>query len=83
MQTNGETNGEKVRFGVIGLGNQGTTYILNLFDKGEIPNGFVAAACDINPVKIENIKAKTKNTGIVYFTASGCFKASKSRLFGC
>jgi len=35
---------EKIRFGVIGLGNQGSNYILNNFDKGKIENGIVTAA---------------------------------------
>ncbi len=58
---------EKVRFGIIGLGNQGSSYNLNIFDKGIIENGYVAAACDINPAKIENLKEKTTNKDIVYF----------------
>ena len=51
----------KIRFGIIGLGNQGSSYTLNIFDKGIIENGYVSAACDINPVKIENLKNKTQN----------------------
>ena len=58
---------EKIRFGVIGVGNQGSSYITELFDKGRIENGVVSAVCDVNPVKIENIKGKTKNQDIVYF----------------
>ena len=59
---------KKVRFGVIGLGNQGAAYILQRFDVGQIENGVVSAVCDINPVKIEALKAKTKNKDIAYFT---------------
>jgi len=58
---------EKIRFGVIGLGNQGSNYILNNFDKGKIENGIVTAACDINSVKTEKIKSQTANKKTVYF----------------
>ena len=59
---------EKIRYGIVGLGNQGSSYLLNLFDKEAIENGVVTALCDKNPAKIENIKAKTTNTDAVYFT---------------
>ncbi len=59
---------KKVRFGIIGLGNQGSNYLLKNFDEGKIENGVVTAVCDINPAKIENIKKKTTNKEIVYFS---------------
>lgn len=59
---------EKIRFGIIGLGNQGRNYLINEFDQGKIKNGAVVAACDINPVKIEKIKNETINKEIVYFS---------------
>ena len=59
---------EKIRFGVIGLGNQGSNYILNNFDKGKIDNGIVTAACDTNPVKVQKIKEQTLNKETVYFS---------------
>ena len=52
---------EKIRFGIIGLGNQGRNYLINEFDQGKIKNGAVVAACDINPVKIEKIKKIVKD----------------------
>ena len=58
---------KKIRFGLIGLGNQGFSYTTDIFDKGEIENGILAAACDINPSKIENVKVNTTNRDIVYF----------------
>ena len=58
---------EKIRFGIIGLGNQGTTYALHLFDEGRIENGIVSAMCDIDELKIENIRAKTSNQSAKYF----------------
>lgn len=57
----------QIRYGIIGLGNQGSSYMLGLFDGGKIVDGYVSAACDINPAKIEAVKAKTKNESVVYF----------------
>ena len=59
---------QKIRFGIIGLGNQGSSYVFSLFDRGIIENGRLTAMCDINPAKIEFVKSKTKNTEAVYFT---------------
>ena len=59
---------EKVRYGIIGLGNQGSHYILTLFDKNEIPNAEVTALCDNDPKKIEIMKGRTQNKTAVYFS---------------
>ena len=59
---------KNVRYGIIGLGNQGSSYLLNIFEGGFAKNACVSAVCDINPDKIEAIKAKTTNEGLVYFT---------------
>ncbi|MBR3967392.1 MAG: Gfo/Idh/MocA family oxidoreductase [Clostridia bacterium] len=56
-----------VRYGIIGLGVQGSMYLLKIFDKGEAKNAYVSAACDINPEKIEKVKVQTTNQDIVYF----------------
>ena len=58
---------EKIRYGIIGLGNQGSSYV-KLFDKGAIEDAVITAMCDINPQKIENIKEKTTSTNVAYFT---------------
>lgn len=58
---------EKVRYGIVGLGNQGTSYLVHFFDGGLIENGVVTAACDINPAKIEHAKTVTKSE-LAYFT---------------
>ena len=50
---------EKVRFGIIGLGNQGTSYTW-LFDNGQIENGVISALCDIDGAKIDAMKEKRK-----------------------
>ena len=49
---------EKVRFGIVGAGNQGTHYAVELFCKGAIDNGVLTAICDYNPVKLEALQAK-------------------------
>ena len=59
---------EKVRFGIIGLGNQGSSYVINLFDRNKIVNGVVSALCDISKKKIDYIKSITVNKDITYFT---------------
>jgi len=58
---------KKIRFGVIGLGNQGTHYIVRIFNEGKIINGEVIAASDNNPKKWELLKEKLPNTQIKYF----------------
>ena len=59
---------EKVRYGIIGLGNQGSNYALKIFDGGKAVDATVSAMCDINPAKIENMKAKIQNSDVVYFS---------------
>lgn len=59
---------EKVRYGIIGLGNQGTMYSANLFAKGQIKDGYITALCDNNPAKIEYSKKKLQDESITYFT---------------
>ena len=59
---------DKIRYGVIGLGNQGATYVLEFFDKGHMQNAYVSAVCDVIPEKLENVRAKTTNKEIQYFS---------------
>lgn len=59
---------EKVRYGIIGLGNQGSSYQYNIFDKNKIDGAVVTALCDNNPKKIEAVKEKTTNKDAVYFS---------------
>ncbi len=58
---------KKVRFGIIGLGNQGSHYSCDLFAKGAIENGTISALCDINPSKIKWMKEKLGDGNIAYF----------------
>ena len=59
---------KQIRYGIIGMGNQGTTYCLNIFDKGLARDAVVTAMCDVDPDKLANVKAKTKNADAAYFT---------------
>ena len=59
---------EKIRYGIIGLGVQGTHYVKTIFDGGKAIDAYVSAMCDINPDKIEAMKATTENKDVVYFT---------------
>lgn len=58
---------EKVRVGIIGLGNQGTHYMAGVFNPGHAPNAVVTALCDNNPAKIEVMKTRTVGQDITYF----------------
>ena len=58
---------EKVRVGIIGLGNQGTHYMAGVFNPGHAPNAVVTALCDNNPAKIEVMKTRTVGQDIAYF----------------
>ncbi len=58
---------EKVRYGIIGVGNQGSTYAIDLFGGGHIENGVLAAICDINPAKIDYVKSKTDLSKVALF----------------
>lgn len=46
---------EKVRFGIIGIGNIGIVHAKNLLG-GKIENGVLSAICDIDPEKIEAVR---------------------------
>ena len=65
---------EKVRFGIIGLGNQGTLYTKALFMENKIENGVLSAVCDINPVKLNAIKEALNDENV------GCFTDYKEML---
>ena len=58
---------KKVRYGIIGVGNQGSTYMLAMFDKQKATDAVVTAVCDINPIKTDFIKEKTTNKDVKYF----------------
>lgn len=58
---------DKVRFGVVGIGNMGSSHCKWLNDSKSVKNGVLTAACDINPEKIENIKKQLTDASAVTF----------------
>ena len=58
---------EKIRYGIIGVGNQGSNYALKKFDAGLAVDAELTAICDINPKKIEAVKEKLQNITPEYF----------------
>ena len=57
----------KVRFGIVGIGNQGT-YYANVLKENKIENGVLSALCDNNSSKLENAKNKFAEVeNITYF----------------
>lgn len=58
---------DKVRFGVVGIGNMGSSHCKWLNDGKSVKNGVLTAACDINPEKIENIKKQLTDASAVTF----------------
>ena len=56
---------QKIRLGIIGMGNMGSGHLQNVLD-GLCPSVTVTAVSDINPEKLEQVKAK--DTSIALFT---------------
>ena len=65
---------EKVRFGVVGVGNMGSSHSRSLFG-GLIKNATLASICDIDENKLENFK-KEFGDGVAYFTDAEAMFAS-------
>ena len=60
---------EKVRFGIIGVGNMGSIHAKN-FLEGKVENGVLAAICDLKPEKIERVKAIEGAENVAVFSDS-------------
>ena len=58
---------EKVRYGIIGIGNMGSSHSKK-FLAGEIENGVLAAICDLNPAKTDAVKALEGAENVAVFT---------------
>ncbi len=62
---------EKIRFGIVGVGNQGYNYF-RIFENKGIENGVITALCDLNTFKLDRVKEKVKDNeemqNIAYFT---------------
>ena len=48
----------KIRFGIIGVGNQGTYYSNGLLKEGKIENGVLTAICDIKKERVDALVEK-------------------------
>ncbi len=56
---------DKVRFGVIGIGNMGTSHIKNFF-AGKVENGVITAVCDLKQERLDAIR-ETCGDNVQYF----------------
>ena len=57
----------KVKFGIVGLGNQGSYYTKGLFMENQIENGILTAVCDWNPSRLDAIKEALGDQEVGYF----------------
>lgn len=57
---------EKVRFGIIGIGQIGTVHVKNLLG-GKVENGVLGAVCDIDPEKIKWVHEQENGAGVPGF----------------
>ena len=65
---------DKVRFGIVGVGNMGTGHARNLMD-GKIRNGRLTAVADTNPAKLDALR-QAYGDKIAYFaTATEMFES--------
>lgn len=61
------SNKKTVRYGIIGLGNQGSYYLGKLFNRGLIPDAEVTALCDVESVKLDRATEKLETVHAVCF----------------
>ncbi len=66
----------KVRIGIIGVGNMGTSHAKNLFE-GKVPGGELAAICDYNPDRLKWAK-ETFGDKVQLFENAEDFFAAKA-----
>ena len=58
---------EKVRYGIIGVGNMGSSHAKS-FLEGKVENGVLAAICDLKPEKLERVKAMEGAENVATFS---------------
>ena len=58
---------EKVRFGIVGVGNMGSSHAKNLL-AGKVENGVLAAVCDLKQSKLDAVKAMEGSENVATFT---------------
>lgn len=66
---------EKVRFGIVGVGNMGSAHSRNLLD-GKVTNGVLTAVCDINPKKLEAFRAEHPDADVKCFDSAEALYSS-------
>ncbi len=62
---------EKVRFGIVGVGNQGSYYaniFKGVFPESKIDNGVLTALCDNDEAKLQRAKENYSATGVEFFS---------------
>ena len=67
---------DKVRFGIVGCGNMGSSHAKN-FLNGKIDNGVLSAVCDINPQKFTYFKENFGDTIKYFENAEDMFKSGE------
>lgn len=70
---------DKVRFGIVGCGNMGSSHAKRLIE-GEITNGVLTAICDINPNKFVKIQELANGTLKEFASAEEMFKSGECDL---
>lgn len=58
---------EEIRYGIVGVGNEGSYYCY-LYNDGQLKNAKITAICDNNPAKIESAKKLMEGKEITYFS---------------
>ncbi len=58
---------KKVRFGIIGLGNQGSYYVKRLLLANKIENGVLGAVCDWDSTRLEAVKESATDQQVGFF----------------
>ncbi len=66
----------KIRFGILGCGNIGTTHSKNL-NEGKVKDGVLSAVCDKNPKKLDIFREKYGDTIKYYSSAEELFASGE------
>lgn len=65
---------EKLRFGIIGIGNMGSAHARSLYN-GEVPGAILTAVCDINPERLNWSKNNLGSDVQLFDNADDLFRA--------
>lgn len=65
---------DKVRFGIVGIGNIGTSH-LRLLSKGQVKNGVLSAICDINENKMDAVSDEIDSSVARFKSAEEMFNS--------